>query len=185
MSKEVKKVETKEVKNTNKAVETKKETKKAETKKAGTKKENKAKRDVAPIVKQMTNEEFTVLFTKHGLLCGSKARSNNVVYQQFGTQSRVLQQKRGYQLLLTNGHKKVKESIVESDNDDVVRFNRWYKKLGKEDKSKVIGADVMSQLSESELPREKSCKITDLDLLEKFLDFMATFEENKLVKANN
>ena len=182
----------------------KKETKKTNTTKVATKKvaaketvkttavkaetkttENKKKRNSAPKVKQMTNEELRVLFVKAGLSAGSKAKSENVVYQQFGTQSRVLQQSRGYQLLLTNGHKKVKENVVDSDNDDVARFKTFYGKLSKDEQGMVTGYDTIetAKLSESEMPRERSVKLGSFELLEKFLTFMAGFEENKIPVA--
>lgn len=177
-------------KNTKKVEETKKaatvkttEKKVTENKVAEKKPANKEKKNVAPTVRQMTNVELNKLFSEHGLASGSKAKSDSVVYQQFGTQSRVLQQKRAYQLLLTNGHKKVKEDVVECENNDVARFNKWYAKLNKEDKTKIKDAESMTKLSDSELPREMGCKITDYDLLLNFLDFMATFEENKLPVA--
>lgn len=169
----------KETKVMNKTVEAKKETIKKVEKEA-VKKENVRKTNS---VKQMKNSELTELFTKNGCSVHSKAKdSSNVVYNTFGTKSRVLQQGKAYQLLLTNGHKKVKEQIVDCENDDVKRFKEFYSKLSKEEQEKFIGVDMIDtvKLAESELPRERSVKVNDFDLLVKFIQFMGTFEENKI-----
>jgi hypothetical protein len=136
-------------------------------------------------IKLMTNEELAKLFVDNGCSAGSKAKSTTTVYQQFGTKSRVLQQKKAYQLLLTNGHAKVKENIVDSDNDDTARFIEFYNKLSEKDKALVDGFDTIqtTKLSDTEMPRERTVKIKDYDLLVKFLKFMAKFEENKVVTA--
>ena len=100
--------------------ETKKEVAKVETKKVE-KKENAKK--VSSAVPQMTNSELKKLFTDNGCLAGSNAKdTSKVVYQQWGTQSRVLQQGKGYQLLLTNGHAVKKGEVVDTDNNDTERF---------------------------------------------------------------
>ena len=161
-------------KDTTKATVAKKETTKKETTKKTTN------------VKQFSNSELKNLFKKNGLITRTNAKDgSSVVYNTFGTQSRVLQQQKAYTILLTNGHKKVKEQIVDCDNDDVARFKTFYNKLNKEDKAKVLGMDTIetAKLSDSELPRERSVKIVDLALLEKFLQYMAGFEENKLVAS--
>jgi hypothetical protein len=171
--------EAKVMNKTEKKVEAKKETTKKVEKEA-VKKENVRKTNS---VKQMKNSEMKALFTENG--CATYTRANdtsNVVYNTFGTKSRVLQQGRAYQLLLTNGHKKVKEQIVDCDNDDVKRFKEFYSKLSKEEQAKFIGVDMIDtvKLAESELPRERSVKVNDFDLLVKFIQFMGTFEENKI-----
>lgn len=152
--------------------------------------ENKEKKErkVVPTVQQMKNSEMAELFRKCGLSTNSSAKdSSNVVYNTFGTKSRVLQQNKAYQLLLTNGHKMVKDQVVDCDNDDTARFIKFYKSLTKEEQAMVKDYDAITttSLSKSELPRERSVKITNYDLLVKFLQFMATFEENKVatVKA--
>lgn len=178
-------------KESTKKVETKKEVKKevapatakVETAKAVTNKEKKSK---AVTVPQMTNSEMKKLFEDNG--CKTKTKANdtsNVVYNTFGTNSRVLQQGRAYQLLLTNGHKKVKEEVVECDNNDVARFKEFYGKLSDSDKQAVVGYDEIetTKLSFSEMPRERSVKLTSLDLLTAFIKYMATFDENKSVVA--
>ncbi len=174
-------------KETKKVTETKKEvapaTAKVEAPKAVTNKEKKSK---AVTVPQMTNSEMKKLFEDNG--CKTKTKANdtsNVVYNTFGTNSRVLQQGRAYQLLLTNGHKKVKEEVVECDNNDVLRFKEFYGKLSDSDKKAVVGYDEIetTKLSFSEMPRERSVKLTSLELLTAFIKYMATFDENKSVVA--
>lgn len=159
-----------------KAIETK-ATENAEVKEVKT---NETKRNIVI----MNNEELKELFRTNGLVPGSNAKSDSVVYNQFGTQSRVLQQKRSYQLLLTNGHTQVKGEVIDTDNDDTARFMEWYDTLTDEDKTKVEGyADInTTKLCASELPRERTVKITDYDLLVKFLKFMSSFSENTTVK---
>jgi hypothetical protein len=148
-------------------------------------KKEKAEKTPKILVKQMTNEELAELFTSNGCVAKSKAKSNSAVYNTFGTQSRILQLKGAYQLLLTNGHQKVKDQVVACDNDDVARFLKWYDMLEDAEKVHVIGAGEVdkTKLSVSELPRERSVKINDLGLLVTFIQYMATFDENKLVAA--
>lgn len=175
-------------KESTKKVETKKEVKK-EVAPATAKVEtttNKEKKSKAVTVPQMTNSEMKKLFEDNG--CKTKTKANdtsNVVYNTFGTNSRVLQQGRAYQLLLTNGHKKVKEEVVECDNNDVLRFKEFYGKLSDSDKKAVVGYDEIetTKLSFSEMPRERSVKLTSLELLTAFIKYMATFDENKSVVA--
>ena len=158
-------------------------TAKVETKKVETNKEKKSK---AVTVPQMTNSEMKKLFEDNGCKTRTKASDESkVVYNTFGTDSRVLQQGRAYQLLLTNGHKKVKEEIVECDNNDVKRFKEFYGKLSDSDKKAVVGYDEIetTKLSFSEMPRERSVKLTSLDVLTAFIKYMATFDENKSVVA--
>lgn len=166
-----------------KAVVTKATAKKVETKKVEPKANNE-KKAKAPTVNQMKNSEMAELFRKNGCKTCTKAKDeSNVVYNTFGTKSRILQQNRAYQLLLTNGHKMVKDQLVECDNDDTARFVKWYKTLNKEEQSMVNGFDTISAttLSKSELPRERTVKITNYGLLVKFIKYMGTFEENKIV----
>lgn len=165
------------------------ETKAAETKKPAEKKEETAKKpakkETAKSVKQFNNSEMKNMFVSNGCKALTNAKdTSNVVYNTFGTKSRVLQQGKAYQLLLTNGHKKVKEEVVESDNNDTERFKKFYNSLTKEEKAMVLGFDTIdvSKLAESEMPRERSVKLIDADLLIKFIKFMATFEENALEK---
>lgn len=171
------------VKETKTTKSTKKVTEKKPAAKKATKKDN-AEKKVATI-QQFTNEELRKLFNENGCLAGSRAKADTVVYNQFGTKSRVLQQKRAYQLLLTNGHAKVKEAIVDSDNDDTARFIEFYGKLSDTEKAAVIGFDSIqtTKLSDSEMPRERSVKLASTELLVKFLKYMAGFEENKMVVA--
>ena len=162
-----------------KAVETKKEVAKVETKKVE-KKENAKK--VSNAVPQMTNSELKKLFMDNGCSAGSNAKdTSKVVYQQWGTQSRVLQQGKGYQLLLTNGHAVKKGEVVDTDNNDTERFTKWYNKLSDSKKAMVSGDIEKGKLSASEMPREKTVKITNYDLLVEFIKYMGTFSENKLV----
>jgi hypothetical protein len=181
-TKEVKKVDVKKVapKTEVKKAEVKEEVKKAEPK---TEKKNKEKVNGVP---QMINSELAKLFNENGCATYTRAKDESkVVYNTFGTKSRVLQQNKAYQLLLTNGHKKVKEEIVDSDNDDVKRFDSWYGKLKEDDKKNVLGYDTMlsTKLDDSELPRERSVKLTSKELLVSFLKYMGTFEENKVLTA--
>lgn len=143
----------------------------------------KNEKKVSKSVPQMTNEELRQLFIENGCSAGSKAKADTVVYNQFGTKSRVLQQGRAYQLLLTNGHKGDKGNIVDTDNNDALRFQAWYDKLSKEEQAMVTGyAEMMStKLSASEMPRERTVKLTSKDLLIKFIQYMATFTENQVV----
>lgn len=132
----------------------------------------------------MNNDEFRKLFIENGCAAGSNAKvESSVVYQQFGTKSRILQQKKAYQLLLTNGHKMTKTGIVDTENDDVARFTQFYNTLSDEEKVSVVGYDTIqdTKLSESEMPRERTCKINKFDVLVKFIQFMSGFEENKVV----
>lgn len=171
---------TKEEKVMKKSVEKKAvETKKVETKKVD-KKENAKK--VSSAVPQMTNSELKKLFIDNGCLAGSNAKdTSKVVYQQWGTQSRVLQQGKGYQLLLTNGHAVKKGEVVDTDNNDTERFTKWYNKLSDSKKGMISGDIEKGKLSASEMPREKTVKITNYDLLVEFIKYMGTFKENKLV----
>lgn len=171
-------VETKEVK------EVVTETAKVEAPKTTVNKEKKSK---AVLVPQMTNSEMKKLFEENGCMTKTKANdTSNVVYNTFGTNSRVLQQSRAYQLLLTNGHKKVKEEVVECENDDVKRFKEFYSKLTDDEKKSVLGYDEIetTKLSFSEMPRERSVKLTSLELLTGYIKYMATFDENKVVVAS-
>lgn len=158
---------------------------KAEVKKEVVKKENKKKAPQVTIT-VMDNDTLKKLFADNG--CITRTNANNasgVVYNTFGTQSRVLQQKRAYQLLLTNGHKSTKTGVVATENDDTARFIKWYDELSDAEKSKVNGYDdlLKTKLSASELPRERTVKLTDYDLLVKFIKYMATFTENQVAKA--
>ena len=181
-----KKAKTVNTVNTAKTVKKEVKTEKApkvEVKEEVVKKERQVK---APKVEQMKNSELRNLMIENGCLVRGNAKdTSDVVYVGFGTQSRILQQKNAYQLLLTNGHKKVKEQVVECDNDDTARFLKWYEKLSKGDKAMVSGADTIkeSKLSESELPREKQCKLLSKEILVKFIQYMSKFEENKVVTA--
>lgn len=183
-TKSVNKEATKSTKANTKPAAPKKAETKAETK-AEPKKEN-AKKKSAPLVQQMTNVEMQKLFNENGCATYTKAsEKSEVVYNTFGTKSRVLQQKRAYQLLLTNGHKKEKEQIVDCTNDDTARFIKWYNKLAKADQAKVSGFDGLTttKLSDSEMPRERTVKLTDYELLVRFIQYMASFDENKVAVA--
>jgi hypothetical protein len=167
-----KKVETKVTEKVEKAVEVKPEKKKVE-------KKNKELTNV----RVMTNSELIKLFNDNGCLTKSTPKdSSSVVYNTFGTKSRVLQQNRAYQLLLTNGHEDKKGVIVDTDNDDTERFIQWYGTLTDEQKKWVKGFDEIKKttLAKSEMPRERSVKLTDYNLLVVFLQYMATFSENKV-----
>lgn len=144
------------------------------------KKANRKKENVSPI-KVLTNEELRALFIDNGCKPYSKADAVSVVYNTFGTKSRILQQQKAYQLLLTNGHKKVKDQVVECDNDDTWHFSVWFETLSDAEKGYVVGMDDIDKvkLSASEMPRERSVKITNFDLLVKFIQYMATFDINK------
>jgi hypothetical protein len=176
--KETKKVTgKKEVKKVVKPEVAKKEVKAPETKVAKKEKKTRVK------VEQMTNNQLTKLFHDNGLATYSAPKEeSNVVYNTFGTKSRVLQQGGAYQLLLTNGHALKKDAIVETDNDDTARFIQWYETLTDEQKGWVDGYATItsSKLSRSEMPRERQVKLTNYDLLREFLKFMATFEENQV-----
>lgn len=148
------------------------------------KKENSKKQTVA--VPQLKNSELAKLFIDNG--CRTKTKANdtsNVVYNTFGTESRVLQQKKAYQLLLTNGHDMKKGVVVEAENDDVARFKTWYETLSEEQKSYINGFDTITatKLATSEMPRERTVKIVSYDLLVDFIKYMGTFEENQMAVA--
>lgn len=165
--------------------ETKKEVKPKKERKAKTEKKEKEQKAVISI-KAMNNSEMKDLFINNGCAVYTKASDDSkVVYNTFGTKSRVLQQGKAYQLLLTNGHKKVKDSVVESTNDDTARFIKWYDKLSADDKKQVVGYDQImnTKLSASEMPRERTVKIVSFDLLVKFIKYMATFAENQPIVA--
>lgn len=164
-----------------KAVETENATEKKE-KAPKVKKEKK----VTITVPQMNNTEMQQLFSDNGCATYTKAKdTSNVVYNTFGTKSRILQQGRAYQLLLTNGHAKVKNEIIDTDNNDVERFRKFYEALTDEEKKAISGYDTIesTKLADSEFPRERTVKIISKDLLVKFIKFMATFEENQVVVA--
>lgn len=189
--------ETKITKTTKKAANTKaKESKvmkkeevavvEAVVEKAEVKKEKKNKEKVAVTIPVLDNDTLLKLFHDNGCLARTHASNeSNVVYNTFGTQSRVLQQKRAYQLLLTNGHKSTKSGIVDTENDDAKRFTEWYEQLSEDDKKMVSGyAEMMNtKLSASELPRERTVKLTSYDLLVRFIQYMSKFPENMLAKA--
>lgn len=144
------------------------------------KKEKKVK---VPALPPMTNAELKALFIENGCKAESGAKdTSSVVYQQWGTKSRVLQQSKAYQLLLTNGHKKEKDQVVVSDNDDVARFQIWYDTLTEEQKAGVIGYGEMlsTKLSASEMPRERQVKLSNKELLIGFIQYMAGFDENRV-----
>ena len=148
------------------------------------KKANKEKKAKTVSVPQFTNSEFKKLFVDNGCITRTNAKdTSNVVYNTFGTESRILQQTKGYQLLLVNGHKMIKKEICDVDYNDVVRFKAWYDGLTPEQKAFVVGDVDLGKLSDSEFPREKTVKITSLDLLIDFIKYMATFDENKVVVA--
>lgn len=154
--------------------------------KAEVKKEKKNKEKVAVTIPVLDNDTLLKLFHDNGCLARTHASNeSNVVYNTFGTQSRVLQQKRAYQLLLTNGHKSTKSGIVDTENDDAKRFTEWYEQLSEDDKKMVSGyAEMMNtKLSASELPRERTVKLTSYDLLVRFIQYMSKFPENMLAKA--
>ena len=154
--------------------------------KAEVKKEKKNKEKVAVTIPVLDNDTLLKLFHDNGCVARTHASNeSNVVYNTFGTQSRVLQQKRAYQLLLTNGHKSTKSGIVDTENDDAKRFTEWYEQLSEDDKKMVSGyAEMMdTKLSASELPRERTVKLTSYDLLVRFIQYMRKFPENMLAKA--
>ena len=167
-----------------KAPETKKqEVKKPETKtvKKEVKKENAKKANVL----QMTNSQLAKLFTDNGCVAKAKAKdASKVVYNTFGTESRILQQGKAYQLLLTNGHEMKKGVVVDGGADDVERFTKWYKGLTKEQQGYINGFDTITatKLATSEMPRERTVKVTNYELLVEYIKYMATFEENRIAK---
>lgn len=174
---------------------TTKSVKKVETKKVVKEVKPEVKVEKAPKVKvekkksvsvpQMTNSELKELFIKNGCKTRTNASdTSKVVYNTFGTQSRVLQQNRSYQLLLTNGHELKKGIVVEADNDDVERFTKWYKGLSKEQQAYVNGFDTITatKLATTEMPRERTVKIINYDLLVDFIKYMATFTENQIAE---
>lgn len=133
-------------------------------------------------VPQLKNSELATLFIENGCAIKTKASdASNVVYQTFGTKSRVLQQNRAYQLLLTNGHEMRKGLLVDAENDDTARFVEWYKTLTKEQQAYVAGFDTITatKLATSEMPRERTVKIISYDLLVEYIKYMATFAENQ------
>jgi hypothetical protein len=135
-------------------------------------------------VQQMTNSELAQLFQDNGCRAYSGAKdSSKVVYNQFGTHSRVLQQTRGYQLLLTNGKTKKKNEILDVGYNDVERFKEWFGGLTPEQKAMISGDVDAGKLSDSEFPREKTVKINSFDLLVEYIKYMGTFDENKVVVA--
>lgn len=179
-----------------KKVNAKKETKpavveKKEVAKPAPKTEPKAKveKKEAPKAKgvpQLKNSELAQLFVQNGCVTRTKASDeSNVVYQTFGTKSRVLQQNRAYQLLLTNGHEMKKGLLVDAENDDTARFIEWYNTLTDEQKAYVAGFDTITatKLATTEMPRERTVKIINYDLLVEYIKYMATFTENQPATA--
>lgn len=145
---------------------------------------NKKERAKVVGVQQMTNSELAQLFQDNGCRAYSGAKdTSKVVYNQFGTHSRVLQQTRGYQLLLTNGKTKKKNEILDVGYNDVERFKEWFGGLTPEQKAMVSGDVDAGKLSDSEFPREKTVKINSFDLLVEYIKYMAGFDENKIVVA--
>lgn len=171
-------------KSTNKKVDKKQEVKvetpKVETEKTETVKKEKKSRIS---VQQFTNSEFANLFREYGCKteCSPKDTSN-VVYNQFGTKSRILQQGSAYQLLLTNGHTKKKDVVLDVAYNDVERFKEWYQSVDAGMQSTVKGyAEIdAGKLSDSEFPREKTVKLTTVDSLKSYLQFMGKFAENAI-----
>jgi hypothetical protein len=107
----------------------------------------------------LTNVELYALINKCGCIAMSNAKSNNCIYNQFGTRSRVLQynSKRAnyrYQLLLT-------------DNDAKL-FQSWFKSLNDERKKSYDATP--SKLSISESPRTVSFKCTTISALTDFIN---------------
>ena len=107
----------------------------------------------------LTNIELYALINKCGCIAMSNAKSNNCIYNQFGTHSRVLQynSKRAnyrFQLLLT-------------DNDAQL-FETWYTSLN-DDRKKSYDA-TPSKLSISESPRTVSFKCTTISALTDFIN---------------
>ena len=107
----------------------------------------------------LTNIELYALINKCGCIAMSNAKSNNCIYNQFGTHSRVLQynSKRAnyrYQLLLT-------------DNDAKL-FQSWFKSLS-DDRKQSYDA-TPSKLSISESPRTVSFKCTTISALTDFIN---------------
>lgn len=146
----------------------------------------KKEKKVVITVPQMNNSELKGLFVENGCKAtGAPKDTSNVVYNTFGTSSRVLQQNKAYQLLLTNGKVKMKKEVVDAPYNDVDRFKKFYEELTDEEKKLVSGFDTMesTKLAESEFPREKTVKIISKEILVKFIRFMATFEENQVVVA--
>lgn len=163
-----------------KEIEQKKEVLAIETK-VVEKKENAKKTNNA--VPQLTNDQLKELFTMNGCATYTKASNESkVVYNTFGTRSRILQQGKAYQLLLTNGHADKKGLIIETDNDDTARFVEWYNGLTDEQKKWVNGFEDIykTKLAASEMPRERTVKITNYELLCEFIRYMATFSENQV-----
>lgn len=149
-----------------------------------TKKAPKANEEKKASIVTMDNDTMRQLFIDNGCKAGSKAKNESkVVYQQFGTKSRVLQQGKAYQLLLTNGHQEIKGTVVENDNDDTARFLQFVDTLSNDEKALIVGIDSITttKLSASEMPRERTCKLASYNLLVKFIQFMATFDENKIL----
>lgn len=137
-------------------------------------------------VPQLKNSELAQLFIQNGCVTKTKASDeSNVVYQTFGTKSRVLQQNRAYQLLLTNGHEMKKGLLVDAENDDTARFVEWYNTLTDEQKAYVAGFDTITatKLATTEMPRERTVKIINYDLLVEYIKYMATFTENQPATA--
>ena len=160
----------------------KKQEVKVETKAVETEKKEVVKKSRIS-VQQFTNSEFAKLFTDNGCKteCNPKDTSN-VVYNQFGTKSRILQQGSAYQLLLTNGHTKKKDVVLDVEYNDVERFKEWYQSVDAGMQSTVKGyAEIdAGKLSDSEFPREKTVKLTTVESLKSYLQFMSKFAENAI-----
>ena len=157
----------------------------AKVEKAKVEKVKKAKVEKKPTVPQMTNSELAKLFRDNGCLTKTKASDESkVVYNTFGTHSRILQQNRAYQLLLTNGHEMKKGILVDAENDDTARFVEWYNTLTDEQKGYVNGFDTITatKLATTEMPRERTVKIVNYELLVEYIKYMATFTENQVAE---
>ena len=103
----------------------------------------KKEKKVTITVPQMNNSELKDLFTENGCKAtGAPKDTSNVVYNTFGTASRILQQNKAYQLLLTNGKVKVKKEVVDAPYNDVDRFKKFYEELTDEELAKKSGINV-------------------------------------------
>ena len=142
-------------------------------KEAIAKKEVETKKQEVANVNKINNDVLAKLFSDNGCAAHSKAKSANVVYQQFGTKSRVL---------MYNGKKVPNRSQLLLTEADYEEFKRWYDKQDKSIKD-MFEADTVSVpgvLSESEKPRVKSVKVDVIDGLVEYIKFMAKFEVNKV-----
>lgn len=117
-------------------------------------------------IHKINNADLVQLFKDNGCKPYSKAKSDNVVYQQFGTKSRVL---------MYNSKKSPERSQLLLTEADYEEFKKWYNEQADDIKAMFESDSVKfpGMLSASEKPRVNSVKVNNVDGLTVFIKFMA------------